>query len=85
MDEYGYLYQAKIFSQGKLYVQASEIFRPFKEMYMVLQDNKLFSKYPPGFPLVLSIGALIDLTGLINPLLATITLPAPVPQIIIAL
>ena len=74
MDEYNYLYQAKIFSQGKLFIETSEIFRPFKETYMILKDHKLFSKYPPGFPLVLSIGVLLNITGLINPLIATVTL-----------
>lgn len=74
MDEYNYLYQAKIFSQGKLFIKVPEIFEPFREQYMVLKDDKLFTKYPPGFPLILSIGVLLNTTGLINPLIATITL-----------
>jgi len=74
MDEYNYLYQAKIFAKGKLFIEVPEKFESFRELYMVLKDNKLFSKYPPGFPLVLSIGALLNITGLINPLVALITL-----------
>jgi len=74
LDEYNYLYQAKIFSQGKLFIEVPEYFEPFREQYMILKDNKLFSKYPPGFPLILSLGVLLNFTGLINPLIATITL-----------
>ena len=74
MDEYNYLYQAKIFTKGKLFIEVPEKFESFRELYMVLKDNKLFSKYPPGFPLVLSIGVLLNITGLINPLIALITL-----------
>jgi 4-amino-4-deoxy-L-arabinose transferase-like glycosyltransferase len=74
MDEYDYLYQAKIFSQGKLFIEVPEIFRPFKEAYMILNDGKLFSKYPPGFSLILSIGVLLHAEGLVNPLIATITI-----------
>jgi len=74
MDEYNYLYQAEIFSQGKLFIETSEIFRPFKETYMIIKEHKLFSKYPPGFSLILSFGVLLNITGLINPLIATVTL-----------
>lgn len=74
MDEYGYLYQAKIFSQGKLFIKVPEIFEPFRETHMILKDDKLFTKFPLGFPLVLTIGVLLNTTGLINPLIATITL-----------
>ncbi|MDY7038567.1 MAG: glycosyltransferase family 39 protein, partial [Thermodesulfobacteriota bacterium] len=74
MDEYNYLYQAKIFSEGKLFLEVPEIYQPFKEMYMILMDNKLFSKYPPGFPLILSLGVLLNISGVINPFIAAITL-----------
>lgn len=74
MDEYNYLYQAKIFTKGILFIEVPEKFESFREEYMVLKDNKLFSKYPPGFPLLLSIGALLNIAGLINPLIAIITL-----------
>lgn len=74
MDEYNFLYQAKIFSQGKLFLEVPESYKPFVEQYMILRDNKLFSKYPPGFSLLLSIGVLLNHPGLINPLIAVTTL-----------
>ena len=73
-DEYNYLYQANIFSQGKLFLEVPEVFRPFKENFMILHDSKLFSKYPPGFSLILAIGVLLKIPGLINPLIAVLTL-----------
>jgi Dolichyl-phosphate-mannose-protein mannosyltransferase len=74
MDEYNFLYQAKMFSQGKLFLEVPESYKPFVEQYMVFRDNKLFSKYPPGFSLLLSIGVLLNHPGLINPLIAVTTL-----------
>ena len=74
MDEYNFLYQARIFSKGKLFLKVPETYRPFVEQYMILRDGKLFSKYPPGFPLILSIGVLLKYPGLINPLIAVTTL-----------
>jgi 4-amino-4-deoxy-L-arabinose transferase-like glycosyltransferase len=73
-DEYNYLYQANIFSQGKLFLEVPEVFRPFKENFMILHDSKLFSKYPPGFSLILAMGVLLKIPGLINPLIAVLTL-----------
>lgn len=74
MDEYNFLYQAEIFSHGKLFLEVPESYKPFVEQYMVLRDNRLFSKYPPGFSLLLSIGVLLNHPGLINPLIAVTTL-----------
>ena len=74
MDEYNFLYQAKIFANGKLFLKVPETYRPFVEQYMILRDGKLFSKYPPGFPLILSIGVLLKYPGLINPLISVATL-----------
>ncbi len=74
MDEYNYLYQAKIFSEGKLYLELPEKFSVFVEQYVVFSDGKLFSKYAPGFSALLTLGVILDVPGLINPALATATL-----------
>ena len=73
-DEYCYLYQAKIFSMGRMFINIPSIYEPFVEMYTILWDGKLFVKYPPGFPLILSIGVWLKASGLINPFIATLTL-----------
>ena len=74
MDEYNYLYQAQIFAKGSLYLDVPEKFAPFRERYVILENGRLFSKYPPGFPVLLSFGVLLQLPGLINPLVAVATL-----------
>jgi 4-amino-4-deoxy-L-arabinose transferase-like glycosyltransferase len=74
MDEYCYLYQAKIFSRGKLFIHVDETSKPFIEHYMILKNNKLFSQYPPGFPLILAIGVIFNVAGLTNPLISVLTL-----------
>ena len=74
MDEYNFFYQAKIFSEGKLFLEVPQSYKPFVEQYMIFENTKLFSKYPPGFSLLLSIGVLLNYPGLINPFIAAATL-----------
>ena len=73
-DEYNYLYQAKMFASGHLWVNADQKAHDLFENYMILSNGKLFSKYPPGFSLLLLPGVKLGITGLINPLISTITL-----------
>lgn len=75
MDEYNYWYQARIFAGGNLYLESfPEKFRPFVEKYVILNDGRVFSKYPPGFPALLALGVIVKAPALINPLIAGITL-----------
>ncbi len=74
MDEYNYLYQAQIFSLGKLYLEFPEEFSNFVEQYVIFTEGKLFSKYAPGFSAILSLGVLLDMSGWVNPAIAIATL-----------
>jgi 4-amino-4-deoxy-L-arabinose transferase-like glycosyltransferase len=74
MDEYNYLYQAKIFDTGRLYLEADSELRGLFETHMVFHSGKLFSKYPPGFSLLLLGGIKLAVPGLVNPLLSVGTL-----------
>lgn len=74
MDEYNYLYQAKIFSSGHLYLHADPKLSDLFETYMIFSNGKFFSKYPPGFSLLLLLGVKLGIPGLINPLLSVITM-----------
>lgn len=74
MDEYNYWYQAKIFAAGHVFLPAKAAFSPLFEKYMLFHDGKLFSKFPPGFPLLLSLGIKFNVAGLINPLLSAASL-----------
>ena len=74
MDEYNYLYQAKIFASGHMYVHADSKLKDLFETWTVFTNGKLFSEFPPGFSAILSLGVKLGLPGIINPLLSAGTL-----------
>jgi len=73
-DEHAHLFQAKVFAKGWLYApspaQPSSFFVPF----VIDWDGRRFSKYPPGYSLVLALGVLARAPWLVNPLLGALTL-----------
>jgi len=77
-DDYSYLYQAKLFAAGKLYATDS-LYDPTLPFYDCLETFCLrddqghrFSKYPPGWPAFLAIGAKLRAPWLIDPLLGAL-------------
>ena len=68
-DEISYLWQARVFASGRLSVptppHAKSMFVPFVVDY----QGRRFTKYPPGWPAVLSLGVLVGLDVWLNPLL----------------
>ncbi|MGE5465007.1 MAG: ArnT family glycosyltransferase [Syntrophothermus sp.] len=72
-DEISYRWQARVFAEGKLFVasppHAKDMFIPF----VIDHQGKRFSKYTPGWPLVLSLGMRIGLDSWVNPLLGGIS------------
>lgn len=74
MDEYNYFYQGRIFSSGRLSLPADAKLSGLFELYMINTNGRLFSKYPPGWPLLLVPGIKLGMPGLINPLLSATTL-----------
>lgn len=77
-DDYSYLYQAKLFASGKLWAQ-DPLYDPSLPFYgcvetYCLRDDQghRFSKYPPGWPAILSLGACFDTPWLVNPLLGAL-------------
>jgi len=68
-DEYSYLLQASLFSQGKL--STTSPVNP--ELYWcthIVNDGKFYSKYPFGWPLFLTIGVLLRMPMIVNLLFA---------------
>lgn len=69
-DEYAYLWGAQIIADGHLSIpsppQAQDFFIPF----IVDHQGQRFSKYPLGWPVVLSFGERFDAREWVNPLLA---------------
>src|SRR6266853_2947283 len=77
-DDYSYLYQAKLFASGELYAQDAlyDGANPLHDCVgtSCIADNhgRRFSKYPPGWPAFLALGALTGTPWLIDPILGAI-------------
>jgi hypothetical protein len=78
-DEASYLYQAKLFSQGKLYTedplydQANPLNKYVQADALVDVDGRRFSKYDPGWAALLSLGGRLGVEWLVAPLLGALT------------
>ena len=70
-DEFSTLYQARLFAGGRLAADVTD--EAFALNQMVL-DGKLYSKYEPGWPLLLAAGVIAGLPWLVNPLIGAATL-----------
>lgn len=79
-DEFAYLYQAKIFAGGRVWIDrgddpAKYFWQPFL-LQVKAPDGEYqrqFSKYPPGWSLVLMTGVWLGLPALINAFLAMLS------------
>jgi 4-amino-4-deoxy-L-arabinose transferase-like glycosyltransferase len=69
-DEVAFVFQANVFATGQLLADEPPMPDFFYAPFVVRHEGNWFGKYTPGFPLVLSLGSLIDTTWLVNPLLA---------------
>jgi len=76
-DEQANLFQAKVFAHGDLTAAAPRAQpRAFFIPFIITQNNQLFSKYPPGYSLLLAPGALIGQPWIINALASALTVLA---------
>jgi hypothetical protein len=77
-DDFAYLFQAELFASGKLYAEG-----PLYRQAHPLQDcvltkcltdyqGKRFSKYPPGWSLLLAIGVALQTPWLVDPILGAL-------------
>lgn len=74
-DEYAYLLQAEMFSRGRLWERAHDLPDFFYHINIAQHEGILVSRFPPGWPLMLSIAFEIGLNpALMNPLLGLIAL-----------
>jgi len=71
-DEFSYLYQAKIFSSGKLSVSAHPVQEFFTSAFIAHKDGRLFSIMPPGWPLLLAPWTWIHASWCVNPILSSL-------------
>lgn len=86
-DEIAYIYQAKIFAGGRVYMPVREPARAYWQPFMIECGNqvetkfdldecagKVFSKYPPGWSLILAGGYLLHMEWAVNPLFFMLTI-----------
>ncbi len=73
-DEFGYWIQAKIFSEGSFYIKANNFSYIFIEPHIVYERGILFSKYFPGFSLLLAGAIKLGLAFVLNPILMCLSL-----------
>lgn len=74
-DEVAYLFQAKTYAGGHLTIDSPQPRRPYWQPFVVdyPPTNQRFSKYTPGWPMLLALGVLIGQPWVINALLAGLT------------
>jgi hypothetical protein len=72
-DEIAYAWQAKLYTRGNLTISSPPCPKCFLVPFVVDYEGQRFSKYPPGWPVVLSFGDLLGVRSFINPFIAGLT------------
>lgn len=73
-DEAAYLFQAQVFAQGRLSVSTPPYPESYWSPFVVDFQGQRFGKYPPGYPLLLSLGVRLGRPWIVNALLAALSL-----------
>jgi hypothetical protein len=74
-DEYAYVFQAETFRHGRLWNPPSPVTDFFRHNHLIDKDGKFLSRFPPGWPLMLTLASVLAVPrGLVNPLLGTLSL-----------
>ena len=74
-DEYVYLYQAQTLSEGRLWNESHPLSHFFHYSHIPQKDGISVGRFPPGWPLLLSLPFLLNIPPLwLNPFIASITL-----------
>ena len=68
-----YMFQARLFSHGMLSAEIPPEPQFFKNVLVILSD-KWYTQFPPGFPAVLTLGVLLRIPWIVNPLLGALTI-----------
>jgi 4-amino-4-deoxy-L-arabinose transferase-like glycosyltransferase len=73
-DEAAYLFQAQVLAQGRIKVPAPPYPTSYWSPFVLDFQGQRFGKYPPGYPLLLSLGVRAGQPWIVNALLASLTL-----------
>ncbi|HEX5416719.1 MAG TPA: glycosyltransferase family 39 protein, partial [Chloroflexota bacterium] len=73
-DSVAYLFQAKTFALGRLWVATPPDPNSFMHEFIIMKDGRWFSKYPPGWPMVLALGVVAGAPWIVDPILGALSL-----------
>lgn len=73
-DEIAYLFQARYFAEGRLWMTAPPVGPAFDLDLMSQDGDRWYSLFPPGWPAVLAIGVRLGSPWLVNPVLGGLNL-----------
>ncbi len=73
-DSAAYLFQAKIFADGGLWADAPPYVQFFMHTFLILDEGRIFTHYPFGFPAVLATGVMLGIPWLVTPVLGGLNL-----------
>lgn len=68
-DSVAYYFQAQTLALGWAYAPAPPFWEAFQFQYTAVNNNKWFTVYPPGWPILLAIGILAKVPWAVNPIL----------------
>jgi hypothetical protein len=69
-DEFANLWEAHAMAEGEIYLSSPPVPRAFFIPFVIDYQGQRFTKYPPGWPAILSLAVRAGLTYLVNPILA---------------
>ena len=72
IDTFDQIFQARTYLTGRVTAPAPPVPRAFEYLYMIIQDGKWYSHYPPGNPLLLTLGLTVGAAWLVGPLLGAL-------------
>jgi 4-amino-4-deoxy-L-arabinose transferase-like glycosyltransferase len=73
-DGFSYYFQAQIFAHGQLFANAPPLPHFFDFSWVAVHEDRWFSIFPPGWPLILAAGVKLGKPALVNPLLGMLCL-----------
>lgn len=73
-DELAYVYQAQVFARGNIVLQSPDPHNPYWKPFVVNYSGNRFSKYTPGWSLLLAPGVLMGFTPIINALFSALAI-----------
>ena len=73
IDSCAYMFQARLFAHGMLYAPPPIEPQFFEAMHTIFSD-KWYTVYPPGYPAILALGVIFNISWLVNPFLGALTI-----------